>query len=44
MSVLQETDHEKNTAALMFWHIQGLHFMYSEVVSVLLPSEIQVQL
>ena len=42
--MLQETDHIKNTAVLVFRHIQYLHLIYSEVAWVLVSSETPVQL
>ena len=42
--MLQETDHLKKTVVLNFPHIQCLHFIYSEVVCVLVSSGTQSQL
>ena len=41
--MLQEAGHIKNTVVLIFWHIQCLHLMNSEIVWVLVSSGIQVQ-
>ena len=41
--MLQEAGHIKSTVALIFWHIQCLHLMYSKVAFVLVSSEAQVQ-
>ena len=41
--MLQEAGHIKNTVVLIFWHIQCLHLMNSEVAWVLLSSGTQVQ-
>ena len=42
--MLQEAAHIKNTVALMFWHIQCLHLMNSEVAWVVVSLETQIQL
>ena len=39
--MLQEAGHIKNTVVLIFWHIQSLHLMYSEVAWVLVSSGTQ---
>ena len=41
--MLQEACHIKNTVVLIFWHIQCLHLMNSEVAWVLVSSRTQVQ-
>ena len=43
MSLLQEAGHLKNTVVLIFWHIQFLHLMNSEVAWVPLSLKTQVQ-
>ena len=42
--MFQEAGRIKNTVVLIFWHIQYLHFMNSEVAWVLVFSVTQVQL
>ena len=41
--MLQEAGHIKNTVVSVFWHIQCLHLMNSEVSWVLVSSRTQVQ-
>ena len=41
--MLQEVAGIKNTVVLIFWYIQCLHFMHSEVAWVLVSSITQVQ-
>ena len=41
--MFQEAGRIKNTVVLIFWHIQYLHFMISEVAWVLVSSRTQVQ-
>ena len=41
--MLQEADQIKNTVALILWHIQCLHLMYSEVAWVLISLGTLVQ-
>ena len=42
--MFQEAGRIKNTVVLIFWHIQCLHFINSEVAWVLVFSVTQVQL
>ena len=41
--MLQEAGHIKNTVVLIFWHIQCLHLVNSEVAWVLVSSGTQVE-
>ena len=41
--MFQEVGRIKNTVVLIFWHIQCLHLMNSEVAWVLVSSGTQVQ-
>ena len=41
--MLQEAVHIKNTVVLIFWYIQCLHLVNSEVVWVLVSSGTQVE-
>ena len=41
--MLQEAGHIKNTVVLIFWHIQCLHLMNSEVAWVVVSLETQIQ-
>ena len=41
--LFEESAYIKNKAVLIFWDIQSLHLMYSEVAWVLVSSETQVQ-
>ena len=41
---MQKAGHIKNTVVLIFWHIQSLQLIYSDVGWVLVSSETQVQL
>ena len=42
--MLQEAGHIKNTVVLIFWHIQCLHLMTSEVAWILVYLGTQVHL
>ena len=42
--MIQETGHKKNTVSLIFWHIQCLQLMYSEVVLISSGTQVQPQI
>ena len=41
--MLQEAGHMKKTVFSIFWHIQCLHLMYTEVAWILVSSGTQIQ-